>query len=104
MGGKVRARTMHRRAYPAAARRARVVKSVKQQRRKVVQRKVMISCAVTGSADTPGKNPAVPEDDAAEHGRRAVRRSLLGCGVATPADARDMLGLRKPAETAQQVA
>jgi uncharacterized protein (DUF849 family) len=25
-----------------------------------VQRKVMISCAVTGSADTPGKNPAVP--------------------------------------------
>ena len=23
-------------------------------------RKVMISCAVTGSADTPGKNPAVP--------------------------------------------
>src|SRR5947209_13396004 len=29
-------------------------------RRKAVQRKVMISCAVTGSADTPGKNPAVP--------------------------------------------
>jgi len=25
-----------------------------------VSRKVMISCAVTGSADTPGKNPAVP--------------------------------------------
>jgi uncharacterized protein (DUF849 family) len=25
-----------------------------------VQRKVMISCAVTGSADTPGRNPAVP--------------------------------------------
>jgi uncharacterized protein (DUF849 family) len=25
-----------------------------------VQRKVMISCAVTGSADTPAKNPAVP--------------------------------------------
>src|SRR5271169_2120830 len=25
-----------------------------------MQRKVMISCAVTGSADTPGKNPAVP--------------------------------------------
>src|SRR5207244_8584246 len=24
------------------------------------QRKVMISCAVTGSADTPGRNPAVP--------------------------------------------
>ena len=23
-------------------------------------RKVMISCAVTGSADSPGKNPAVP--------------------------------------------
>src|ERR1044072_7831168 len=23
-------------------------------------RKVMISCAVTGSADTPGRNPAVP--------------------------------------------
>src|SRR5947199_918364 len=29
-------------------------------RRKAVQRKVMISCAVTGSGDTPGKNPAVP--------------------------------------------
>ncbi len=25
-----------------------------------MQRKVIISCAVTGSADTPGKNPAVP--------------------------------------------
>jgi uncharacterized protein (DUF849 family) len=25
-----------------------------------MQRKIMISCAVTGSADTPGKNPAVP--------------------------------------------
>jgi uncharacterized protein (DUF849 family) len=25
-----------------------------------VQRKVMIACAVTGSADTPGRNPAVP--------------------------------------------
>src|SRR6187431_1740557 len=25
-----------------------------------VPRKVMISCAVTGSADTPGRNPAVP--------------------------------------------
>src|SRR3954463_6954650 len=25
-----------------------------------MQRKVMISCAVTGSADSPGKNPAVP--------------------------------------------
>ena len=26
----------------------------------VMQRKVIISCAVTGSADSPGKNPAVP--------------------------------------------
>src|SRR5919109_2963537 len=25
-----------------------------------MQRKVMISCAVTGPADTPGRNPAVP--------------------------------------------
>src|ERR1700761_9534964 len=25
-----------------------------------MQRKVIIACAVTGSADTPGKNPAVP--------------------------------------------
>ena len=25
-----------------------------------MQRRVMISCAVTGSADTPGRNPAVP--------------------------------------------
>src|ERR687896_1294514 len=25
-----------------------------------MQRKVIISCAVTGSADSPGKNPAVP--------------------------------------------
>ena len=25
-----------------------------------MQRKVIISCAVTGSADTPGRNPAVP--------------------------------------------
>jgi uncharacterized protein (DUF849 family) len=25
-----------------------------------MQRKVMISCAITGSADTPGRNPAVP--------------------------------------------
>src|SRR5262249_55490188 len=28
--------------------------------RTAMQRKVMISCAVTGSADTPGRNPAVP--------------------------------------------
>jgi uncharacterized protein (DUF849 family) len=28
--------------------------------RKTMPRKIMISCAVTGSADTPGKNPAVP--------------------------------------------
>jgi uncharacterized protein (DUF849 family) len=27
---------------------------------KAMQRKVIISCAVTGSADTPGRNPAVP--------------------------------------------
>ena len=67
-----------------------------------MQRKVMISCAVTGSADTPGKNPAVPvtpeqiassaidaakagaaivhihvrdpKTGAAEHGGRALRR------------------------------
>src|SRR5580658_9230688 len=26
----------------------------------LMQRKVIISCAVTGSADTPGRNPAVP--------------------------------------------
>jgi uncharacterized protein (DUF849 family) len=25
-----------------------------------MQRKIIISCAVTGSADTPGRNPAVP--------------------------------------------
>ncbi len=25
-----------------------------------MQRKVIISCAVTGAADTPGRNPAVP--------------------------------------------
>src|SRR5438552_7408017 len=25
-----------------------------------MQRKIIISCAVTGSADSPGKNPAVP--------------------------------------------
>src|ERR1700730_5245557 len=30
-----------------------------------MQRKVMISCAVTGSADTPGRNPAVPVTPAA---------------------------------------
>src|SRR5205085_11829921 len=30
------------------------------QGRKFVSRKVMISCAVTGSADSVGKNPAVP--------------------------------------------
>src|SRR5689334_25444289 len=30
-----------------------------------MQRKVMISCAVTGSADTPAKNPAVPVTPAA---------------------------------------
>ena len=28
--------------------------------RPTMQRKVIISCAVTGSADTPGRNPAVP--------------------------------------------
>ena len=67
-----------------------------------MQRKVMISCAVTGSADTPGRNPAVPvtpeqiaksaidaakagaaivhihvrepQDHQAEHGRRALSR------------------------------
>ena len=67
-----------------------------------MQRKVIISCAVTGSADSPGKNPAVPvtpeqiaqscdrrrqgrrrrrshprarpQDHQAEHGRRALSR------------------------------
>src|SRR6476661_8919994 len=29
-------------------------------RRAYMNRKVIISCAVTGSADSPGKNPAVP--------------------------------------------
>ena len=70
-----------------------------------MQRKVMISCAVTGSADTPGRNPAVPvtpradrairhrcrqggrghrshpcarsEDDPAQHGTRPIYREVV---------------------------
>src|SRR5476649_1745626 len=43
--------TFRQRRRPPRARRLREVG---------MARKVMISCAVTGSADTPGKNPAVP--------------------------------------------
>src|ERR671926_682691 len=44
--------------YPAPAEHCRLRESASG--RGSVSRKVMISCAVTGSADTPGKNPAVP--------------------------------------------
>jgi uncharacterized protein (DUF849 family) len=45
-----------------------------------MQRKVMISCAVTGSADSPGKNPAVPvtpEDIA----RSSIEAAKAGAAV-----------------------
>jgi uncharacterized protein (DUF849 family) len=45
-----------------------------------VQRKVMISCAVTGSADTPGKNPAVPVTPA-EIAASAIDAAKAGAAI-----------------------
>ena len=56
-------------------------------------RKVMISCAVTGSADTPGKNPAVPVTpeqiansclDAAKGGARCPAYPVCEVGLYAP--------------------
>jgi uncharacterized protein (DUF849 family) len=94
-------------------------------------RKIMVSCAVTGSADTPARNRAVPITpgeiaasaiDAAKAGAAIVHIhvrdpqttrprlapsnaalvekaakiiDILGDQVATPAEARQMLGLEK---------
>src|SRR5207237_5775054 len=44
----------------ATDRQCRGIVEALPQERASMQRKVMISCAVTGSADSPGKNPAVP--------------------------------------------
>src|SRR5262245_33397593 len=38
----------------------RLLRETPPKEEKAMQRKVMIACAVTGSADTPGRNPAVP--------------------------------------------
>jgi uncharacterized protein (DUF849 family) len=43
-------------------------------------RKVMISCAVTGSADTPGKNPAVPVTPE-EIARSAIDAAKAGAAI-----------------------
>jgi uncharacterized protein (DUF849 family) len=45
-----------------------------------MQRKVMISCAVTGSADTPGKNPAVPVTPA-QIAQSAVDAAKAGAAI-----------------------
>ena len=43
-------------------------------------RKVMISCAVTGSADTPGRNPAVPVTPA-QIAQSAVDAAKAGAAI-----------------------
>src|SRR5512137_2711637 len=48
--------------------------------RRMMQRKVMISCAVTGSADTPGKNPAVPVTPA-QIAQSAIDAAKAGAAV-----------------------
>jgi uncharacterized protein (DUF849 family) len=45
-----------------------------------MQRKVMISCAVTGSADTPRRNPAVPVTPA-EIARSAIDAAKAGAAI-----------------------
>jgi uncharacterized protein (DUF849 family) len=45
-----------------------------------MQRKIMISCAVTGSADTPGKNPAVPVTPA-QIAQSAVDAAKAGAAI-----------------------
>src|SRR4029079_3596375 len=45
-----------------------------------MQRKVMISCAVTGSADTPGKNPAVPVTPE-QFGASAIDAAKAGAAI-----------------------
>jgi uncharacterized protein (DUF849 family) len=45
-----------------------------------MQRKVMISCAVTGSADTPGRNPAVPVTPA-QIAQSAVDAAKAGASI-----------------------
>src|SRR6267142_733061 len=45
-----------------------------------MQRKVMIACAVTGSADTPGKNPAVPVTPA-QIAQSAVDAAKAGAAI-----------------------
>jgi uncharacterized protein (DUF849 family) len=45
-----------------------------------MQRKVMISCAVTGSADTPGRNPAVPVTPA-QIAQSALDASKAGAAI-----------------------
>ena len=57
MRGKVRRAAIQ---YPVAARRCRLFATARKIGRTAVQRKVMISCALTGAADSAGKNPAVP--------------------------------------------
>ena len=45
-----------------------------------MQRKVIISCAVTGSADSPGKNPAVPVTPA-EIGQSSIDAAKAGAAI-----------------------
>jgi uncharacterized protein (DUF849 family) len=45
-----------------------------------MQRKVMIACAVTGSADTPGKNPAVPVTPA-QIAQSAIEAAKAGAAI-----------------------
>src|ERR1700748_2981165 len=45
-----------------------------------MQRKVMISCAVTGSGDTPGRNPAVPVTPA-QIAQSAIDAAKAGAAV-----------------------
>jgi 3-dehydrocarnitine:acetyl-CoA trimethylamine transferase len=46
-----------------------------------MQRKVMISCAVTGSADTPGRNPAVPVTPK-QIAQSAIEAATAGAAIA----------------------
>ena len=48
-----------------------------------MQRKVMIACAVTGSADTPGKNPAVPVTPA-QIAQSAIDAAKAGAAALPP--------------------
>jgi uncharacterized protein (DUF849 family) len=72
-----------------------------------MQRKVMISCAVTGSADTPGRNPAVPVTPE-QIARSAIDAAKAGAAIVhihvrNPATTRPSMELSLYSEVVQRI-